>query len=243
MGFASGKKNSMKAVILAGGKGTRLKPYTTVIPKPLVPVGEKAILEILITRLRKEGVDEVFICLNHFAEIIMAFFGDGSRFGLKINYSLEDEPLGTVAPVKLIQGLPENFLVMNGDLLTDLPFHQLFNYHLKNQALLTVSTYTRKTKIDFGVIDVDPVSLHATGFREKPEYTFEVSMGVYVMNREVLEFVPPHTHFGFDDLMLTLLDRKQPAKIFPYQGYWLDIGRPDDYEKANEDIEMLNKLL
>jgi len=233
----------MKAVILAGGKGTRLKPYTTVIPKPLVPVGERAILEILITRLKKEGVDEVFICLNHFAEIIMAFFGDGSRFGLKINYSLEDEPLGTVAPIKLIKGLPENFLVMNGDLLTDLPFHELFDYHMNGKALLTVSTYTRKNKIDFGVIDVDPVSLFATGFREKPEYTFDVSMGVYVMNRDVLEFVPPGTHFGFDNLMLTLLEKQRPAKIFPYGGYWLDIGRPDDYEKANEDIEKLNKLL
>lgn len=233
----------MKAVILAGGKGTRLKPYTTVIPKPLVPVGEKAILEILITQLKKEGVDEVFICLNHFAEIIMAFFGDGSRFGLKINYSLEDEPLGTVAPIKLIKGLPENFLVMNGDLLTDLPFHELFEYHINGKALLTVSTFTRKNKIDFGVIDVDPVSLFATGFREKPEYTFDVSMGVYAMNRDVLEFVPPGTHFGFDNLMLTLLEKKRPAKIFPYGGYWLDIGRPDDYEKANEDIEKLNKIL
>ena len=233
----------MKAIILAGGKGTRLKPYTTVIPKPLVPVGEKAILEILITRLKKEGVDEVFICLNHFAEIIMAFFGDGSRFGLKINYSLEDEPLGTVAPIKLINGLPDNFLVMNGDLLTDLPFHELFDYHMNGKALLTVSTFTRKNKIDFGVIDVDPVSLFATGFREKPEYTFDVSMGVYAMNRDVLEFVPPGTHFGFDNLMLTLLEKKRPAKIFPYGGYWLDIGRPDDYEKANEDIEKLNKLL
>ena len=233
----------MKAVILAGGKGTRLKPYTTVIPKPLVPVGEKAILEILITRLKKEGVKEVFICLNHFAEIIMAFFGDGSRFGLKIHYTLEDEPLGTVAPVRLIRDLPEHFLVMNGDLLTDLPFHELFNYHLANKALLTVSTYTRETKIDFGVIDVERGSLLATGFREKPSYTFDVSMGVYVMNRDVLEFVPAGRRFGFDDLMLTLLGRQLPVKIFPYSGYWLDIGRPDDYERANEEVEMLNRFL
>jgi NDP-mannose synthase len=233
----------MKAVILAGGKGTRLKPYTTVIPKPLVPVGEKAILEILITRLKKEGVDEVFICLNHFAEIIMAFFGDGSRFGMKINYSIEDEPLGTVGPVKRIAGLPEHFLVMNGDLITDLPFQQLYDFHMKGNSLLTVSTFTRKIKIDFGVIDVNPSTQVATGFREKPEFTFEVSMGVYVMNRDVLGFVPAATHFGFDNLMLTLLGRQQPVSIFPYKGYWLDIGRSDDYEKANEDIEMLNNLL
>lgn len=233
----------MKAVILAGGKGTRLKPYTSVIPKPLVPVGERAILEILISRLRAQGVDEVYICLNHFAEIIMAFFGDGSRFGLKIHYSLEQEPLGTVAPIKLIRNLPDNFLVMNGDLLTDLNFNNLFAYHLNGNSLLTVSTYTRKTKIDFGVIEVDEETMLARGFREKPEYTFSVSMGVYVMNRAVLEYVPDGKPFGFDNLMLALLENRNPARIYPYNGYWLDIGRPDDYEKANEDIEMLNKIL
>jgi len=233
----------MKAVILAGGKGTRLKPYTTVIPKPLVPVGERAILEILISRLKKQGVDEIFICLNHFAEIIMAFFGDGSRFGLKIHYSLENEPLGTVAPIKLIRDLPEQFLVMNGDLLTDLNFSNLFTYHLQRQSMLTVSTFTRKTKIDFGVIDVDPLKSVATGFREKPEYTFEVSMGVYVMNRSVLEYVPLGQPFGFDNLMLTLLGSNQAVNIFHYDGYWLDIGRPDDYEKANDDIDRLTEIL
>lgn len=233
----------MKAVILAGGKGTRLKPYTSVIPKPLVPVGERAILEILITRLKKLGVDEVFICVNHFAEIIMAFFGDGKKFGLKINYSVEDKPLSTVAPIKLIANLPENFLVMNGDLLTDLDFGALYNYHLNHKALLTVSTYQRKTRIDFGVIDVDPEAKVATGFREKPEYTFDVSMGVYAMNRRVLDFVPSGESFGFDNLMVSLLQRSEPVKIYPYAGYWLDIGRPDDYEKANEDIDLLNSIL
>jgi len=233
----------MQAVILAGGKGTRLKPYTTVIPKPLVPIGEKAILEILMSRLKKSGVEEVFICLNHFAEIIMAFFGDGSRYGLRIHYSIEEEPLGTVAPIRLINSLPENFLVMNGDLLTDLDFRKLYDYHLKSASLLTVSTYQRKTKIDFGVIDFDPATNTVTGFREKPEYTFDVSMGVYVMSRRVLDFVPAGKSFGFDDLMLALLKQKQPVRVFPYFGYWLDIGRPDDYEKANEDIDFLSTIL
>lgn len=233
----------MKAVILAGGKGTRLKPYTSVIPKPLVPVGERAILEILITRLKKLGVDELFICVNHFAEIIMAFFGDGSKFGLKINYSMEDRPLSTVAPIKRIPNLPENFLVMNGDLLTDLDFGALYNFHLQHKALLTVSTYQRQTKIDFGVIEVDGPAQVATGFREKPVYTFDVSMGVYAMNRAVLEFVPENEPFGFDNLMITLLEQRKPVKIYGYGGYWLDIGRPDDYEKANEDIDLLNTLL
>ena len=132
---------------------------------------------------------------------------------------------------------------MNGDLLTDLPFHDLYDYHLKGDSLLTVSTFTRKSKIDFGVIDVDPVTNLATGFREKPEFIFEVSMGVYVMNRDVLDIVPADTYFGFDNLMLSLLDCHKPARTFPYKGYWLDIGRPDDYEKANEDIELLSNRL
>ncbi|MDP4281274.1 MAG: sugar phosphate nucleotidyltransferase [Bacteroidota bacterium] len=229
----------MKAVILAGGKGTRLKPYTTAIPKPLVPIGEKAILEVLINRLKQYGVDEIFICLNHFAEIIMAFLGDGSRFGIKVHYSLEDKPLGTVAPICLIKDLPENFLVMNGDLLTDLNFSVLYKYHLESDSLITVSAYERSTKIDFGVIEVNDQN-KATGFLEKPEYKFLVSMGVYVMNRRVLDFVPPDTFYGFDNLMTTLLKEKQPVNIFRYKGYWLDIGRPDDYEKANEDFPKMN---
>jgi len=233
----------MKAVIMAGGKGTRLKPYTTSIPKPLVPVGDKAIIEILLNRLKKNGVDEVFICLNHFAEMIAAFLGNGNKFGLKINYSLEDRPLSTVAPLKLIHNLPDDFLVMNGDLLTDLDFSKLFQYHLKGSSLLTVATYSRKTKIDFGVIEIDPATNTASGFREKPEYLFEVSMGVYAMNQKILNFVPDNEAFGFDHLMLKLLETRQRIAVFPYDGYWLDIGRPEDYEKANEDIQKIEGLL
>lgn len=228
---------------MAGGKGTRLKPYTTSIPKPLVPVGEKAIIEILLNRLKKNGVDEVFICLNHFAEMIVAFLGDGNKFGLKINYSLEDRPLSTVAPLKLIHDLPDDFLVMNGDLLTDLDFSKLFQFHLQNSSLLTVATYSRKTKIDFGVIEIDPATNTASGFREKPEYRFDVSMGVYAMNQKILNFVPDNEPFGFDHLMLKLLETRQRIAVFPYDGYWLDIGRPEDYEKANEDIQKIEGLL
>ena len=233
----------MKAIILAGGMGTRLKPYTTVIPKPLVPIGETAIIEILLKRLKKFKVDEVYVCLNHFAEIIRAFLGDGTKFGLKINYSLEEQPLGTVAPIRLLKDLPEDFLVMNGDLLTDLDFAGLFNYHLEKKSLLTVSVFQRNAKIDFGVIESDPETNKVTGFREKPEYNFEVSMGVYVMNRNILTMVPYNQRFGFDDLMKTLLEKKQEISVYRFKGYWLDIGRPDDYEKANEDIDWLKKSL
>src|ERR1035438_6134251 len=230
----------MKAIILAGGMGTRLRSYTSVIPKPLVPVGETAIIEILLKRLKKFRVDEVYICLNHFAEIIRAFLGDGSRFGLKIIYSLEEQPLGTVAPIRLLNDLPEDFLVMNGDLLTDLDFAGLFDLHLKMKSLLTVSTFQRSTKIDFGVIESDPATKRVIGFREKPEYNFEVSMGVYVMNRNILSMVPYNRKFGFDDLMLTRSEERREISVYRFNGYWLDIGRPDDYEKANTDIEWLD---
>lgn len=230
----------MKAIVLAGGKGTRLKPYTTIIPKPLVPVGNRAILEILIGRLKECGITELTLGVNHLAKLIMTYFGDGSKWGVKIKYSMEDESLSTAAPIKLIKDLPENFLVMNGDLLTDLDFRKLYKYHLENNALLTVGTYKRTATIDFGVIDIDENNNVAVGFKEKPEYRLSVSMGVYVFNRRILDFIPDQKPFGFDNLMLTLLDKRQTVKVYPHNGYWLDIGRPDDYEKANEDIGKLD---
>jgi NDP-sugar pyrophosphorylase family protein len=227
----------MKAIILAGGRGTRLRPFTTVIPKPLVPVGDRAVLEILLDNLRMHGVHDVIMCVNHYAELIKAYFGDGSRYGLKIDYSLETAPLSTVAPLKLIKDLPENFLVMNGDLLTELDFAEFFNYHLQQDSLLTVATYQRDVHVDFGVIDIDTDFNQAVEFKEKPTYHFNVSMGVYAFNRRVLDFVPENRSFGFDNLMATLLNLQQPVNVYRYDGYWLDIGRPADYEKANADIE------
>lgn len=229
----------MKAVILAGGKGTRLKPYTTILPKPLVPLGNKAVLEILIGRLVKFGITDITLCVNHLAELIMAYFGDGSKWGINIEYSIEDRPLSTVAPIKLIKDLPQNFFVANGDLLTDIDFAKLYAYHLKNKSLITVATFKRKPKIDFGVIEANKDN-NVIDFKEKPEYTFDVSMGLYVFNKRVLEFVPPDKRFGFDDLMYALLDKKQTVKVYPYKGYWLDIGSPEDYERANDDIDKLN---
>ena len=233
-------KNKIKAVILAGGKGTRLKPYSTIIPKPLVPIGEKAILEILIGRLKKFGITDITICINHLAELIMAYFGKGEKLGVNIDYSIEDEPLGTVAPIKLIKGLPENFIVMNGDLLTDLNFKELYKDHLENEALMTIATYKRVSKIDFGVIDIDVSNDSIKGFKEKPEYKLDVSMGVYILNKKVLDYIPLNKKFSFDDLVLEMLRKGRSIKVYPYNGYWLDIGRPDDYEKANNDIEDIN---
>lgn len=227
----------MRAVILAGGKGTRLKPYTTTIPKPLVPVGDRPILGIVLEQLRDAGVRHVTITVNHMSELIMAFFGAGEKFGLKIDYSLEEKPLGTVAPVKLIKDLPDNFFVMNGDLLTDIDFPGLYDCHVKSGCQLTVATYQRDSVIDFGVIEIDRVAHRAVGFREKPTYHFDVSTGVYVYNRSLLERVPDNEAYGFDNLMLDMLRDSAPVNIYEHTGYWLDIGRPDDYEQANRDYD------
>jgi NDP-sugar pyrophosphorylase family protein len=229
----------MKAVILAGGKGTRLRPYSMFIPKALVPVGDRPILEILLKRLKQCGVHKVILCVNHFAEVIMSYFGDGSRFNVQIEYSLEDTPLSTVAPIRLLKKLPENFLVLNGDLLTDLDFSVLFEHHLEKKGLLTVAVHKRKIKVDFGVMEIDEEKKIAVGFKEKPDYDLNASMGVYVFNRRLLDYIPKDKPFGFDNLMKLLLKQKQPVHIYQYEGYWLDIGRPDDYEKAIEDIDHL----
>ncbi len=243
MGKASRTKTdrpSLKAVILAGGRGARLKPFTTTIPKPLVPLGDRSILEVLIGRLKSCGITDLVLCVNHMSGLIMAYFGDGTAWDVTIEYSIEDQFLGTVAPVKLLNDLPEDFLVMNGDLLTDLDFRELYDDHIKNRALLTVATYTRDVTIDFGVLQIDRDRNVATGFKEKPSYDLNVSMGVYVFNRELLEYVPDGRPFGFDNLMLTLLHAKKEIRVYPYSGYWLDIGRPEDFDRANQDIDTID---
>ncbi len=226
----------MLAVILAGGQGTRLRPYTTTIPKPLVPVGSRAILEIVLMQLRKAGVREVRLAVNHMAELIMAFFGKGQKFGLSIEYAIEDRPLGTVGGLTGIPDLPENFIVMNGDVLTDLDYAELFRCHVEQRAELTLSTYRRTEKVDFGVLDVDVAASRVVGFREKPRLDFDVSMGIYVFNRRLLERIPRDRPYGLDQLVLALLDRGTPIHAYPFSGYWLDLGRPDDYDRANREI-------
>jgi NDP-sugar pyrophosphorylase family protein len=225
----------MEAVILAGGKGTRLRPYTTILPKPLMPVGERPILEVVIGQLRVAGIKKITMAVNHMADLIMAFFGNGERFGVKITYSIEDKPLGTVGPIKLIKDLPESFIVMNGDILTDIDYADLYAKHLDSGADLTIATYQRDNKIDFGVLEIESGRL--TGFHEKPVYLFNVSMGIYVFNRVLLSRVPTNQHFGIDNLVLAMLADKHPINTYLFRGYWLDIGRPDDFDQANKDVE------
>lgn len=235
------KAGYIEAVVLAGGQGTRLKPYTTTLPKPLVPVGERAIIEILLGQFKKGGVARVHIALNHLAHLIEAVVGDGSRFGLEVAYYHEEKSLSTVGPLKYIKNLPENFIVANGDILSDIDVGRLFEHHLNSGARVTVATSERLEKVDFGVMEISD-SGFVVGFKEKPEYHFTVSMGIYVFNRAVLQFVPEGVKYGFDDLMYELLRRKEPVGYYPYEGYWLDIGRPGDYEKACRDIAIIERL-
>lgn len=229
---------SKRAIILAGGKGTRLRPYTVVLPKPLMPIGEFPILEVIIRQLALHGFDHVTLAVNHQAEIIKAFFQDGTKWGIRIDYSLEDKPLSTMAPMRLIHDLPDNFLVMNGDILTDLNFLDFFENHVTNNHIFTISAHIREQKVDYGVLEMDS-SNYLTGFKEKPSAEYLVSMGVYMANRRILDFIPEGKSYGFDNLMLDLLAANKPATVRKFSGYWLDIGRPDDYIQAIEEFEQM----
>jgi NDP-mannose synthase len=233
----------MRAIILAGGKGTRLRPYTTLIPKPLVPLGGKySILEIIIMQLVRSGFTHITLAVNHLSQLIMAYFGDGSRLGVKLDYSLEEGELSTIGPLTLIEDLPEHFLVMNGDILCDLNYHAFLDSHIKSGSRVSVSAYRRQVKIDFGILRYDTEG-HLKEFQEKPTYDFDVSMGIYCINRSVVEALPHGIKYGFDNLMNDGLANKEQIAIRPFSGYWLDIGRPDDYEYANENFtELLAKL-
>lgn len=233
----------MRAVILAGGKGTRLLPYTTLIPKPLVPLGGKySILEVVIMQLSKCGFTHVTLAVNHLSNLITAYFGDGSRWGVHIDYSNEDRELSTIGPLTLIRDLPEDFLVMNGDILCDLDYGDFLRRHIADGQSVSVSAYRRSVPIDFGVLEYDAEG-RLTDFREKPVFSFDVSMGIYCMNRRVIQELPPGEPYGFDRLMRDSLARGRPVAIRPFNGFWLDIGRADDYESANENFSSLARKL
>lgn len=223
------------AVILAGGKGTRLRPYTVAIPKPLVPIAGKPILEIIIIQLAKQGFKRLIITVNHQADIIMAYFGDGRKWGIKIEYSLEDTPLGTMGPIKLVQDLPDHFLVMNGDVLSDIGYADFLDRHIKSEKIFSIASFRRTQRNDYGILDVKDNIL--IGFREKPEVQFVVSMGIYAVSKKATEYIPADQYFGFDMLMNSFLEKKMEVAIYEHVGYWMDIGRPEDYTKADSDIE------
>lgn len=228
----------MCAVILAGGRGRRLEPYTITFPKPLVPVGEMPILEIVIRQLSLAGFTEVTMAVGHLSELLMSYFQDGSKWNVDINYSKEEQPLGTVGPLKLIDDLPETFLVMNGDVLTTLSYEKLFNYHVDSGADLTIACHRCSTKIDLGIIEFDG-RLMVTGYREKPTLNYDVSMGVYVFNKSVLDLLDTGQRFDFPDLVNAIIKTGGNVKVYLSDDLWLDIGRPEDYAHASEVFESM----
>jgi NDP-mannose synthase len=226
----------MQAIILAGGRGRRLMPYTTVLPKPLMPIGDLSILEVIIRQLIRKNFDDIIISTGYLHELMMAYIKSHDDLEASIRFSHESQPLGTIGPLHLISDLEDNFLVMNGDILTDLDYLKLFEFHHKMNSLASIATFKRDVNIDFGVLQYDE-HRKINKFIEKPTYSFEVSMGVYVFGRGILDLVPKEKPFGFDDLMHSLIKNGKEAYSYPYAGYWLDIGRPDDYARSIEEFE------
>ncbi|MEZ5360715.1 MAG: nucleotidyltransferase family protein [Candidatus Zixiibacteriota bacterium] len=222
----------MKAVILAGGKGSRLEPFTHVFPKPLMPLGNRPILDVVLEQLSRAGVDEAVITVGHQAAKFIKMVTAAGDFTINIRYSEEKKPLGTAGPLKKIRGLGDHFIVMNGDILSDIDFKKFIAFHKKSGAIATIASFERSMPIDFGVIETEGNTV--TDYIEKPTVNYLVSMGVYAFRRDVLKYIPADKRFDFPDLVKVLLRHNLPPAVYRHAGEWLDIGRPDDYREAVE---------
>jgi NDP-sugar pyrophosphorylase family protein len=232
----------MQAVILAGGKGTRLLPFTKVFPKPLVPLGDKPILDTILRQLKHFGFTRVTLAVGHKAEMIQTYVRNGEQYGIEIDYTFEEEPLGTVGPLAQIKDVEQSFLVMNGDLITNLDYSDLLAFHKQQRAVATIGTYQKNYKIDLGIIqNGDGYSI--IDYIEKPTSTFKVSMGIYVFENKVLNYIEPGKYLDFPELVKRLIMNRQKVISYPFDGYWLDIGNHSDYEKALEEYESIKKEL
>jgi len=228
----------MKAIILAGGRGTRLAPYTTILPKPLMPIGDKPILDIVIRQLRHHNYTDITLAVGYLAELLMAYFGTGERFGVNLTYSHEEQPLGTAGPIALVSDLDDRFLVMNGDVLTAIDYSDMLAHHRASGAIGTVAVYPRSVKIDLGVVEYDDQH-RLTNYIEKPTQHYRVSMGIYIFEPRVLDFIPKNQRLDLPELVKNLVTAGEVMNCYPYDGYWLDIGRADDYAQAAADFEQL----
>ena len=228
----------MRAIILAGGKGVRLAPLTDIIPKPLVPLGGMPIMEVVIRQLKAHGFRRITLAVGYLSELIKAYFQDGSKWGVKLDYSYEPEPLGTAGPLALIKDLNETFLVMNADVLTNLDYQELLAYHQRQGGLATISAYERQVKIDLGVIIPDG-DCRIKDYVEKPTSTHLVSMGIYIFEPQVMDFIQPGEYLDFPDLVKLLLQAGHAVHYHTFSGYWLDIGMHEDYAKAAAEFESI----
>jgi NDP-sugar pyrophosphorylase family protein len=235
-----------RAVVLAGGLGTRLRPYTTVLPKPLMPVGDRPVLDIVVRQLHHHGFEHVTIATGYLAELIEAYFGDGNGYGVHIDYFREHEPLGTVGALALIDGLDHDFLVLNGDVLTDIDFAAFLERHSKSDATATIATQLREVQISLGVLRFehgDGDGTRVTDYVEKPIIANEVSMGIYCFSPSVLDHIERGERLDFPDLILRLIRQGQIVRAWRSEDYWLDIGRHDDYEQAMDEFERMRDRL
>ncbi len=226
----------MRAIILAGGKGSRLAPYTTILPKPLMPIDDKPILEIVIRQLAHSGFDDITLAVGYLAELIMAYCGDGSKFGVRLTYSREDTPLGTAGPIALVSEIHDTFLVMNGDLLSTVDYAAMLADHRARGAIATLAAYRRDVKIDLGVVHADADGW-LTDYVEKPTYHYDVSTGIYVFEPSILSHIPRGEHLDLPELMLKLVRQGQKVGVYRFEGYWLDIGRHEDYDRAIHEFQ------
>ncbi len=225
-----------RAIVLAGGRGTRLAPYTTVLPKPLMPIGDMPILEILLRQLRRAGILRVTLAVGHLAALLEAYFGDGARFGISLDYSYEDEPVGTAGPLALVDGLDDTFLVMNGDLLTSIDFEDLIRAHRARGSAVTVGLFEKQVPLDLGIVETGEDG-RVTDYIEKPTLTYDVSVGIYAMQPAVLEHIERGRPLDLPDLVLRLIAAGADVQAYRFSGTWFDIGRPDDYAAASEHFE------
>lgn len=221
----------MQAVILAGGEGRRLRPYTSVLPKPLLPVHDRPVLEMIVNQLRDVGITRLTFAVGYLAGLLQAYFGDGTRLGVDIRYSMEDRPLGTAGPLTLIDRPDNHFIVMNGDVLTDLDFAAFRRAHLASGAIATLATFRKEVQISLGVLELDERA-KVTGYIEKPTMHYPVSTGIYYFDPRVLGYIPENERFDLPDLIRRLVAAGEAVETFPIEGRWLDIGRPEDYEAA-----------
>jgi NDP-sugar pyrophosphorylase family protein len=235
-----------RAVVLAGGEGTRLRPYTTVFPKPLMPVGDRPILDIVVRQLKAAGFDRITMATGYLAELIEVFFRNGENYGIPIDYFREQEPLGTVGALSMIEGLGDSdFLVMNGDVLTDLDYSALLDDHIGSGAAATIATKNRDVRIELGVLVFGDTEdrTRLTGYMEKPRVRYEASMGIYCFSPRALDHIETGKPLDFPNLITKLVEAGETVRAWKSDDYWLDIGRHDDYEAALDEFEQVRSKL